>query len=360
MAFTDEEKAELERCIAGVAQFTFDTLILLAAAGGTAPIDPGPGPGPGPGPDGDTDAEFFAANSLWNARLTGSEALSPASSQIIADLRTVKGDSSQLQVSAGNGYGIPIYKTTGGERRVTVRDPNGWTMEGVPVPTGTQAASGEGYLTIVDRPANRVYNFFGFTDSGGATATSNGFGCFRLDGHGWWDYAKDPAHPGPWTGCSSNASYLAGVITRQEIADGVIPHALCLTCDTHIQSQHPALPAKTTDTWLPSDVPSWPTPGVPNGTRIRLRSNVNLSTLGLGPTTLKVAKALQDFGGIFIDRGAGISLRCQENADWGDVWSAGNQAGLTGKLFSYCDALAPVAAADYDCPSTWSPPIPHM
>jgi len=72
MAFTDEEKAELERCIAGVAQFTFDTLILLAAAGGTAPIDPGPGPGPGPGPDGDTDAEFFAANSLWNARLTGS------------------------------------------------------------------------------------------------------------------------------------------------------------------------------------------------------------------------------------------------------------------------------------------------
>jgi hypothetical protein len=358
MAFTDEEKAELERCIAGVAQFTFDTLILLAAAGGTAGVDPPDPPDPGPG-GGDTDADYFAANSLWNTRLTGSEPLSPASAQIIADLRTAKGDTAQLQVSAGNGYGIPIFETVGGERRVTVKDENDWTMEGVPVPAGTQAASGEGYLIIVDRPANRVYNFFGFNDSGGATATSGGFGCFKLDGHGWWDYAKDPAHPGPWTGCSSNASYLGGVITRADMDLPAIPHGLCFTCDMGIQSQHPALPAKTTDGWLPEGQ-GWPYPGVPNGTRIRLRSNVNLSTLGLGPTTLKVAKALQDFGGTFIDRSYGISIRCQENANWGDIWSAGNQAGLTGKLFSYCDALAPVAAAEYDCPSTWSPPIPHQ
>jgi hypothetical protein len=304
-----------------------------------------------------TRAKYFSPLSLWNRPLTGREAVNPASAQMIASLKQIKPDGDQLQVSAGNGYGIPIYTTSPGDPRYTATDQGGgWTITNVPWPAGTVDASGEGYLVIVDWPANRIYNFYGAEIIGG-TIHTNGGGIFTINGPGWYDPSGDPNHLGSWTGCSSNASYLAGVVTPEELfVQKEIPHAICMTCDNDIQEEFPALPAKTTDSWISSSTGQWPNPGVKNGSWFRIRADVDLNTLGLGRDTLIIARAMQTYGFFFIDRGGGISLRFQENADF----SAFDQNGLTGTLFNYCQALMPREEYQYDHPGRFNPAEPHL
>lgn len=313
----------------------------------SAPPAPAPAPAPSPSPAPATKARFFSAQSLWNKPLADSEPLASNSTQIIAALKTVKGDNTQLQTSWGNGWGIPVYYAKESDPRVNVVNPDGWKMESIPLPADAQGASGsDGYLVIVAPFENRIYNFFGARRTAGQNDLKIvGLGIFRLDGPGWWDPGAGPG--GPWVGNSSNACYAGGIVFPDELAAGEIPHAIFLANDQGLQPPSPVLPAKTADGWgtNPSGV-------VPLGTRLRIRPDVNIDALpGLGRDTKTIARAMQKYGAVFCDRTSGIAMRFQENSK---PVNGFDQAGLTGGLFNYCVVLKPVASYEYDHPGLFN------
>jgi hypothetical protein len=101
----------------------------------------------------------------------------------------------------------------------------------------------------------------------------------------------------------SQTSLLGGLITPQDVASGAINHALRI--GTPINSAQFRLPATSSDGRL--------TGGIPEGALIRLDPTLNLSTYGLTPFQLMLAKALQKFGAYDGDNGGSLAVSAQVN-----------------------------------------------
>lgn len=209
-------------------------------------------------------------------------------------------------------YSVPVYTATADtpRRTVTCTETSWGTCpfagRDVPVPDDARASAGDdGAMVVVDESAGLVYEFWQASRSGsGASATwSTSWGAVvALTGSGWL--------PAGSTGATaSGASRLGGVVRVSEIKAGMIPHALSLQTSLACTDEYRAPATKTDGQSTASDC-------IPEGARVQLDPDLDLSTLKLTRAERAVAVALQRYGAYVVDRGgAQISVSFQLAAD---------------------------------------------
>lgn len=304
------------------------------------PVDPTAPPPVVPPPAPSTSAKYFTATgSLWNTPIAANPTLDPNSAGFCAQLAN-SGFGTQLNQ---NLFTVNVAYADATTPRVTVTNPDNWTLTGVPLtPDSRGTSDSDSQLVVVDAQQGKIWQFFGAANVY-ATHTAAAVGVFDISQHGWWDPSIAPG--GPWTGRSSNASYMAGLILPEELNAGVIPHAIAVGLDAGIMGTIPWLPAKTTDGTVPG--------GVPNGARLQLDPNLDLTPFNLGAHARIVAVALQKYGAFIVERGSGFALAFQSSQNQPSNPYAGMDfTGINGSqgawIHQHWRMLAPVAAAFYD------------
>lgn len=257
-------------------------------------------------------AAVFAADSPWRQPIAERPAVDPKSREMIAAVTAPPALNANLIE-----FAIPIY-TVGADtptHAVSCAEPwgvcpfAGWP---VPIPDGAAPHTGsDGAMVTVDESRATAFEFWRAADSDGRWSASWG-AVNSLLGSGWG---------GESTG--SGASRLGGVIRLAEIAAGVIPHALALQSNNACSSFRP--PA------LKSDGRSERPDCMPEGTRLQLDPDLDLSALKLSRGALAVATAMQRYGGFVMDVAAtplSVSFELDTTAEPGRLGETYRKAGF--------------------------------
>lgn len=257
----------------------------------------------------------FTPDSPFRTSIPGNAAIDPNSAAMMAHATRDGG----MYASMAE-FGIPIYEAETTSPRYTVTCTITWwgpcPFDGhlIPIPADARPQTGSdgALVVVVDGSSGLVYEFWQAEFANNQWTAS--FGAVnQLGGTGWG---------GSSTG--SGASRLAGVIRVDEIAQGVIPHALAVQTDNICAGvfRYPAI--KTDGTSLRSDC-------VPEGARIRLDPTIDLSALDLAPAVRTVARAMQVYGAYVVDAGGAplsVSFERDSTAPDGQIGSVYEGAGL--------------------------------
>ncbi|MBW2523225.1 MAG: hypothetical protein JRI23_03580 [Deltaproteobacteria bacterium] len=285
------------------------------------------GSGTGTGTGGTTGAwRAFNDQSPWNTPIGADPAIDPDSDALIADFAT----SSTWPFLGINiaSYGIPVFWADSSTPMANV-DTTGLGGEGfhdqnptpVPIPAGAAPdPDSDGHMCIIDRALGTEWGFWQASHVSGsdwncsvcATADLNGTGVRPpKDGNQDW-----------WLSHGSRACgfpLIAGLITVDEMQAGRIEHALVIAYP-HIRSRYYTPPASTAQGTTTEALPSR---GIPCGGRIQLDPSLDLSTLGLTPSGLIIAQALQEYGAFVGDYSGAMSLYADGSAQAQAVWDGG-------------------------------------
>lgn len=275
----------------------------------------------------------FSSTSPWNTPIPSNPALDPSSAAFIADLSSLTGQGQQALSVNIQGYSIPVYYVDSSVPFVNVMAalggtgfrtgaPNEGDVPGsgtAPIPAGaTPAAGTDRHLCVVDKTAEMSWDLYNADDSsGGWTAGLAASMDLTSDG------VRPPTADSPWwAGQGARACgfpLIAGLITVDEVKAGKIEHALVLAYP-HIRSRYYTPPASTAQGTTTEAIQ---TRGIECGGQIQLDPTLDLSTLGLSPTGLMIAKALQTYGAFVGDYSGAISLYADESATAQAYWSSG-------------------------------------
>jgi hypothetical protein len=254
---------------------------------------------------------FFAKKSFWNTRLEAGQALDPASEKLAAafaaevEAKTNKGERPWINTTD---YSVPVYKVPADQPTIRVRLDSPYAgpalqaaWRQVPLPADAQPSEGtDGNLVVYQPSTDRLWEFWRFSDEGGAPQAAWG-GAIRDASHSSGAYGPK-AWPGakPWWGSSaSSLSIAGGLITFADLSAGHINHALALAVP-RVRGGVFASPARRTDGTSTSAMT------FPEGAHLRLDPNLDLTTLGLPPLTLMIARAAKHYG-IYVRDRAGVA-----------------------------------------------------
>ena len=106
-------------------------------------------------------------------------------------------------------------------------------------------------------------------------------------------------------------SAIGGLIRTWEMQAGVIRHALAFAMPRSAMVPGPVWPATSQD----SGAVGTYTGALPMGTLVAIPSSVNLTTLGLSPAGLAIARALEQYGAYLVDASSQFTLYAEPSAD---------------------------------------------
>lgn len=301
---------------------------------------PTPDPGTGNGYQGmslPANFSIFNSESPWNKPIVSNPEIDPNSSRMIGKLQETLGTEASLKFNYNN-WTVPVHVVDARysiKRNVYSSDPNhllseaidpdnNGIAENIPMPSELwQDPSTDGHLIIVDPYQKRSWEF--------------GVAKLRADGH--WDALKadtwDLTGVGYrqafgnrwWTNGARAAGVpmIAGLIRPEEIAAGVINHALAMSSPTNrLNSFGP----NGWGRWEVCSPVASNTDGhgigqeyIPEGARVQLNPNLDLNTLGLSAEAKIVAKALQVYGAYIVDNAPETILYMQNLGPDGGAWN---------------------------------------
>lgn len=194
-------------------------------------------------------------------------------------------------------WSTPVYLADASTPRVDVALTAGWApyslMKDVPMPPwALPDPEGDGHLAVLELDEGLEYDFHVFCGAESDTQANWG-NIVSLDGPGIF--------PNGLSARGSGFALLNGVIWPHELEAGHIDHALLFSFD-NTRSGGPVAPATESDGTGNGD------PNLPEGARLQLDPDLDVSTLGLAPWQETIAVALQEYGMILGDDGGGISL----------------------------------------------------
>jgi hypothetical protein len=245
---------------------------------------------------------MFPATNVWNRRVDGLRVRSD-SATLIATMGKTVGLHPDFGTYAG--YGIPINIVTKLTPRTSVDFwwPDESDAGPYPIPASPKIegfGDGDAHILMVDWTTCRLYELYAADHSaGGWTAGSGAI----------WNLASNVLRPDGWTSADAAGLPIApGLARYEEVAAGVIPHALRFTVPktrkAHIYpARHDA--GSGTSSTLP-----------PMGLRLRLKANVDIS--GFGPQSRVILTALKRYGMILADNGSGYYISGESNPGWDD------------------------------------------
>lgn len=279
-------------------------------------------------------ADLFSPTSPWNVPATGS--VDPNSATMVSSTST---GSLKLGMQATNGlsisgiddggqgeyYSVPLYIADASTPRVAVGDSTGWWggFASVPIPTGATAALGsDHHLAIWDKPNNLLYEFWNAVKSGSNWSASWG-STFASNGLGYQ------------TGVNQNSarayggSLVGGLIRRQEMVNGYIPHALAMAYPyTRGLFYARGLGADGVTVNIASHCDNASasnrnsTGNIPEGARLRLKSSVDVDAkCGTNQACKVLGRALQTFGAFIVDTSGGTGIYAEITSVHGQSWS---------------------------------------
>ena len=275
------------------------TLVLLASLsvpGGAAGAQ-----GPRLAPAGDTEApfRFFSPTSIWNRAVPADAATDPGSGAIMAAFETEVA----REVAARTGpwldttaYSVPIYRVPADQATVAVAltAPSPGlraAFAAVPLPADARPAAGsDGHLVVWQPATDRLWEFWRLAK--GPAGWSASWGGAMDDVQGSTGVYGPSSYPGAtrwWGASASSLSVAGGLITLEDLEDGVIDHALAISVP-HVRAGVFASPARRTDGTSPSP------DSLPEGAHLRLDPDLDLTSLHLPRLTLLIARAAQRYG----------------------------------------------------------------
>jgi len=268
----------------------------------------------------------FAAESLWNTDISGA-AVDANSSNIIDYI----GGAKTLHPDFGAGtfaaqsIGIPYQIVAGSQKKVNLKlsdfgdesdpepmpIPSNALVEGYPKP-----GNGDRHVIVLEKDGCWMYELYH------GSRLKNG--SWSADSSAIWDMTIDPQRPYAWTSAdAAGLPIFAGLVRYDEVASGVINHALRFTVPVTQQAFTP--PASH---WASSVTDS---NAPPMGTRLRLRASFDISSFSAQNQV--ILTALKRYGMILADNGSAIFISGAPDSRW-------NNSDLS--------ALKAVTGADFD------------
>lgn len=263
----------------------------------------------------------FSPRSFWNERLGDHPRLARNSRALVRRLvsQTRRHDT---WINTRE-YSAPVYIATRDERRVRVKldTPSAMytnasdaaelqaDLNSVPIPFNAEPAQGTDSQIIIWQPStDTMWELW-------IAHVAPGDPCpwghrLQFGWHAAWGARIDgvSTHRGriraPFGAAASGLPLLGGLIRTAEMREKLIRHGLALTIP-EVKPHRFVWPATRTD----GDSRSWA--AIPEGTRFRLDPRLRLGRLGLSPTTLAVARAVQRYGLVISDKGGAVAFEAE-------------------------------------------------
>lgn len=283
-----------------------------------------------------TPARLFAATSPFNTKIGANPAIQSNSSAIItAAILNQPG-----KVLANGGFGVSIVDDRSSPAPTTSDPLNTVTATQygldydpgqfrIPADVGgTEAASGRRCATGSDHHLAIINNGEEIDLFGGTT---------RADGTHWTCQTRyrfdvqsgsGVAPASRVSAVAANFALTAGIVRPEEIAAGVIDHALVFT-SAYTRNMFVA-PATH------GDGPNNATDAMPLGARIQLDPAWDVAGSGLAAWQKVIAKALQDYGAYCVDTSGAVAFRAETSTGRGlsDIWTPVGVPGSSSPNFS--------------------------
>src|SRR3954447_157392 len=248
----------------------------------------------------------FAADSFAAASLADDSPIDADSASFVAELGRLRDevapDGTPMRVSTvTTGYGVPVYTVSPGQAKTrvaltTVTNPAlQQAFASVPLPSWAVPAGGSDHTLVVWQPSTgRMWEFWRLRQDMLGDWLAD-WGGYVRDVHGFAGHYGGSTDQANWGASASGIGLLSGLQRIDELQDGVIEHAVAL----HVPGADPEAfrwPAQRTDGRV-SKEPST----LQEGMRFRLPPGLDLSSLGLSPYALTVARAVQRYGLVVTD-----------------------------------------------------------
>lgn len=246
---------------------------------------------------------IFPDDNVWHSKVTGL----PVHRRSKQWIRAMGGKAQLLHPDFGpsddpdHPYGIAYNVVDGGYPKSVVdfSYPNESDPGPYPVGADTHVEHGsDRHALVIDRDACVLYEIFDFDWNGGDPQGGSGAG---------WDLGSNALRPRTWTSAdAAGLPIFAGLIRRDEIAAGVIDHAIRVTASETDQkfvwpARHQA--GARRDPKLP-----------PMGARFRLKKRFPMA--GYHPETRIVLRAMKRYGLILADNGSNWYFGGAEDVGW--------------------------------------------
>ena len=287
-------------------------IALMLAAATTACFPPAstppsgsPPPGAGTGDQNGSlgSCPVFPADNAWNTDISAAP-LHTNSTNYINQILTDGGDFLHADFGGGGAYGIPYITVPGSEPDVPVTF-TAWPGESdpgpYPVPLGAPVEGGsDRHVIAIDRDSCMLYEMYAAWARADHWDASNG-AVFNLQ--------SNSLRPETWTSAdAAGLPIFAGLARYDEVAAGVIDHALRVTFDaTQNGYIHPATHEASS-----SNNPNRP----PMGLRLRLAATYDIS--GFTGQARVILEALKKFGLIVADNGSNWFITGAADSRWND------------------------------------------
>ena len=174
-------------------------------------------------------------------------------------------------------------------------------FDAVRIPVGAAPdASDDAHMTVFDREAGIAYGFYEAEFDDGEWSACGG-SVWYLDSNGLEltvEGSDCTPEAFPPTGCRGHRGFPHPIhgVRLDEVQAGEIGHVVKIALDATCDHVWPAAGDEGCDPGSP-----------PEGTRLRIRPDVDLEALGLPEAALVVARALQTYGAIVGDRSGGAA-----------------------------------------------------
>jgi len=238
---------------------------------------------------------LFPADNIWNRDIS-SLPVHPNSANFIVGI----GLTSHVHADFGSGLyngapiGIPYIVVSGSQPYVPVSfnyagesNPGPYPIPSNAAVEGGSQSSGDRHVIVVDSGTCRLYEMYAsYPQSNGSWKAGSG---------AVWSLNSDSLRPSTWTSAdAAGLPILPGLVRYDEIASGVINHALRFT----VNSTQSAFLWPARHYASSSTNPNLP----PMGLRLRLKANVNISSFSR--TNQIILTALKRYGMIVADNGS--------------------------------------------------------
>ena len=241
----------------------------------------------------------FPASNVWNRDIS----TLPVAADSATLIASIGLDANLHPDFSATGYGIPINVVGASTPRVAVSflyddesDPGPYPIPADPLIEG----GSDRHVILWDKADCTLFELFAAVMGGGAWHAGSG---------AIWDLRSNALRPDGWTSAdAAGLPILPGLVRYDEVKAGAIRHALRFTAPqtrtSHIYpARHDAGASGSTS--LP-----------PMGTRVRLKSSVDIS--GFGPQARVLLEALKRYGMILADNGSPWYVTGAQDPHWND------------------------------------------
>ncbi len=286
------------------------SLSLIAAAQSTAP----------------GYTRWYAPTSFWNTPIAANAAIDANSVGMISYAIASYANGANLANTRAWGMSY-VYTTSTGSKNYTVACTQYCTSSSIsfPIPAGTLANTGsDHHLAVINTTTNTEldmweasYNSSSDTWSAGSFATTSTAGWGAICALGQLCNGE----------VAAGFAMLGGAIRPEEIAAGVIPHALSITTPA-TKSGYIACPATHTDGQSSN------ANAIPEGAHIQLNPSFNVAAQSWPAWEKTIAVALQTYGAYVSDTSGSLALYAVNdmnsgNTTWTSVGMSGNGESLS-------------------------------